>query len=363
MRNWLLTSIGTAALLHGACVPEFSNDLSQVRGARIVGIRSEPAEAREGAMVTFEALWVAPLDAETPNIEYHFCLDRTPLTELGSVNPSCAAEPPPPGKLADSSSNAAPLQSLGSGVRVDTAIPNDACRLFGPRRPEPKPGEPSGRPVDPDPTGGFYQPVVAWIEPQHRALGSTRLDCGLTGAAQATQREFASRYRSNQNPELADLQIVHEDGTIVSSAGRDRAVSEPARLGLAERVTLRALWAACPREPTCGDHICGEGEDLVNCAEDCTRPRGCTGAESYAFYDREARTLVRRREGITVSWYTTAGHFSSERTGRSEQDVDESETTVEYRAPDRPGEVGLWAVIHDDRGGTGIQFLKIDVGL
>jgi len=347
MTRAVLPAIGFLATLAFACVPEFNDDLSLVRAPRVVAIRTTPAEAKETKPLTFDAVVVAPLNASSSPPEFRLCLDRKPLTELGSVSPRC---------LHTKETDPEIVKPLGSSESVMTTMPADACRLFGPRRPDPKPGEPSGRPVDPDPTGGFYQPVLAWLDPEHKLLGAARIDCGLSGAAQAQQREFTSRYRPNENPELSAFELEREDGSRESLLEGESRV-----LARSEHVKLWATWPSCPRSSVCGDNVCSALEDATNCTDDCRTPRGCTGAETYAFYDRENASVIDRRESIVLAWYTTDGRFSSERSGRTEDEPDGVDTSVDFYAPTTPGPLRLWAVISDNRGGVGYRSVDLDV--
>src|SRR5688572_26759007 len=131
-----------------ACVPEIDDDLSLVSAERVLAVIAEPPEAGEGDRVVLSALVASPVGAASALVSYSFCLTRKPLSELGPVDPSCL-------------SGTGELVALGQGARVEGSIDRGACSLFGPRRPTPEPGQPAGRPVDPDATGGFYQPVMA----------------------------------------------------------------------------------------------------------------------------------------------------------------------------------------------------------
>jgi hypothetical protein len=134
-------------------------------------------------------------------------------------------------------------------------------------------------------------------------------------------------------------------------APRELAGAQVARGG---RITLRAVWTACPRAATCGDGSCTSGESAAACPADClTQPRGCTGAESYLWANPDRRVIEERREGISVAWYASAGTFDESQTGRAESEPDVAETTNGWVAPNAPGLVRLWLVIRDDRGGVG----------
>src|SRR5882672_4342413 len=86
-----------------------------------------------------------------------------------------------------------------------------ACKQFGPDVPMVMPGQTPGRPVDPDPTGGYYQPVRL-IAPEEGVdivgLGETRLACGLAGASPDLLEAFQGRYHANINPAVESLSAV-----------------------------------------------------------------------------------------------------------------------------------------------------------
>lgn len=327
------------ALTLVACVPEFEEHLSEVYAPRVVGVVSQPAEAREGEAVQLQALVTAPPGQAAAAPTYGFCLARKPLSELGPVDPACL----------DSRASAEILAQLGSGASVSAAVPADACRRFGPRRPEPKAGEAAGRPVDPDPTGGYYQPVLTWLDSSALTLGATRLDCGLAGAPRDSQLEFRQRYRKNENPAPTAFVILRTDGSELELG------SELVELTPDEAVTLELRWPGCPRSSVCGDGVCGAAEDVVSCADDCKTPRGCAGAETYAYYDPATNSVIDRREGLVVSWYGSDGSLEFSQGGVSESEPEAVATSVPYRTPAQETELTLWAVLRDERGGSSLR--------
>jgi hypothetical protein len=353
-----------AALMSSACIPTFDDDLSILHAPRVLAVQSSPAEAKPGDSVVLSALVALPdPSAAAPDLDWALCVDRKPLTELGPVNPSCLVPP---------NSDSLALLPLGAGAEVSALVPkagwldaagvrheDDACRLFGPNRPEPKPGETAGRPVDPDPTGGYYQPVtVALAGSGNVSLGSVRLACPLPGATPEQSGQYNARYRPNQNPELARVTLLSSgDPLELSDAPGAPATSVSRGAALA----LRASFRDCPAAPACGDGICGPLEDKNNCAADCTAPKGCTGAETYAWFDPETRRVVDRRESIRVSWFASAGSFQNAVTGRDETETS-TDTDNVWTAPDAPGAVTLWLVIRDARGGQSFRSFRLAVG-
>jgi hypothetical protein len=340
-----------AALLAIACVPDFTDDTSRIGGARILAVRSLPAEARDGEAVDLEALVASADPSAEPGITWSLCVDRKPLSELGPVSPRCLTSPEPVPDVTE--------RVEGTGSSVSTVLPGDACRLFGPELPEPKPGEPAGRPVDPDPTGGFYQPFVAWLDGE-AVLASTRIACRIRDVA------FASRYRRNENPEPTLLEVRRRDGSVAALGGTD-----PVALARGERIALRVTWPTCPSSDQCGDGVCGPDETALaedtaptgqtSCSADCGTPRGCGGAERYAIFDLGSQQTRLSTEALSVSWYATDGAFDGPRTDglRAVPDSGEPGSENGWTAPRGAARVRLWAVVRDDRGG--VAWLSGDV--
>lgn len=320
------------ALGPSACVPDFDDDLSRISQPRLLALQATPAEAKEGGETRLQALIAVPDDQKTPQVRFGLCLARKPLTQLGPINQDCLAPNPPEDVFLP----------LGVGVEVAAQLPEDACRLFGPLRPSEEADKPSGRPVDPDVTGGFYQPFVARLG-NSAAVGSIRLDCDLSAATRDESVKYRQQYRSNENPQLAR----------VARAGGD-ALAETATESISAGSTLAldAAWEACPSQSRCGDGFCTANEDPSSCADDCTTPHGCTGAERYVSYDPEKGALIARREGITVAWFASRGHFANEQTGSSEEEAaDTTETHNTWSVGSEPGAATIWLVIRDTRGG------------
>ncbi len=341
MRTKLSILISLAATTV-ACVPDFDTESTLVTSPRVVAIRSVPAEAREGEAVEFEALVADPEDSGVEP-SFSLCLARKPLTELGPVNPACLV------RGADESV----LDPLGSGARVSATIPATACASFGPERPEPRPGEPAGRPVDPDSSGGFYLPVVAFLG-SDVTLGASRLRCDLAGIPRNAAVELNQRYRVNENPAVDELELVRADGSSVTLRDGDDAVT----VERGERVTFRVRWSECPSESECGDGVCGAREDAATCEADCITPKGCTGAERYAVYDAESQSVVERAEALFVSYLASGGTFEEE---RSDARAGESFAENGWRAPAQSGPMQVWGVLRDDRGGSGFVSALVQV--
>ena len=82
--------------------------------------------------------------------------------------------------------------------------------------------------------------------------------------------------------------------------------------------------------------------------------------EGYTYYDRAQQVLTRRREAMRVSWYTNAGQFHTQSSGRAEEDL---ALTAQNRwtAPESSGTFALWVVLRDSRGGTDFAVYTLGV--
>ena len=309
-----------------ACRPDAEVGPSLLDGPRVLAIRSTPAEVEPGKPVSYSALYATPEgDSSARGLEWSLCTARKPIAVSGPIALECLS-PSGPG-----------LVSLGKGATADATMPADGCRVFGPSPPAPKAGERAARPADPDSTGGYFQPLRVRVpEGQTEyAIGFTRLLCGPGAATQEQSLEFAATYRPNVNPELAGV-VVNPDG---DSSPLSESPDAPSALRAGDKVTLRASWAECSADAT------------------------CTGSESYPYLDPIARQLITRREAIRVSWFASAGSFAHDRSGRTEAEAEagSSYSDNDWTAPDEAGEVRVWVVLRDDRGGVGYRSFFVNV--
>lgn len=341
----LVTCGGLAATLGAlGCTPDLPSGASIIDSPRVLAIRSDPAEAapkgNAPTEMTWSALYVGPNGDQDPAaLAWALCEERKALATAGEISPACLVP----------TSDA--LLELGTGASVTGTLPDDGCRLFGPNPPPPGPGEPAPRPTDPDSTGGFYQPLrVAAKEAgdYEYAVGLTRISCGLARVSSDQSTDYQARYRANENPALSSVVVAPGEGERPLSGDADTT----AAVGAGSHVVFRASWPDCPTTPSCGDGICGANEDRTNCADDCTNPHGCGGSEPYVAFDLGSRAVVDRREGMRVSWYATAGSFEHDRSGRTEDEASVPYADNAWTAPDHAGDVRVWVVLRDDRGGV-----------
>ena len=210
------------------------------------------------------------------------------------------------------------------------ALPSGGCDLFGPN------GMPPGRPVDPDPTGGYYQPVRLILQADGQtvlgAVGS-RILCGLPGATSVTSSQFAQDYQANMNPAKPSVGAVAASGSVTPLPPDDGEPGLTVKAG--STVKLQASWPPCPTSP-------------------------CGGAETYVYYDTGTQALSMQREAMTVSWFATGGSFVSDLTGRASDD-EGTTTDNTWTAPATGGAVLVWVVLRDDRGGVSWERYRLDV--
>ncbi|MCU0655716.1 MAG: hypothetical protein MUF64_10655 [Polyangiaceae bacterium] len=325
-----------AALVAGACEPTPEDRAWLVSSPRVLAVISDPAEVAPGAQVRLRSLVLGPDGPVEAPLRWGRCARRKPLTELGPVDPDCMLERP------------GAWVALGESPTVELVVPGDACNLFGSERPDPRPGQPAGRPVDPDPSGGYFFPVVLALSEQ-RSLASVRLSCNLSGATQQSVVDYGRRFRPNQNPEIEALSLTWGDQAVQAPADGSLLEVPPAT-----ELLLSARWGACPEAPVCGDGVCLPDEETSSCPADCAPLRGCGGAERHVFYDVASRSVLLRREALRASWFSTGGALQRE-------EIRDDQARAALRSPGQPGDFWVAVVLRDDRGGVTARVLHLRV--
>lgn len=295
--------LAAAMLLASACRPDFGERDSRITRTQVLAVRGEPPEAKPGELVRYSVLVATPKGpVAEPIASWAFCATPKLLTENGAVSAACFADG---------------VRPIAEGTAsIEAPLPTDACSLFGPAI-----SSAELRPRDPDVTGGYYQPVRVTVfgdEEPAVALGLERVTCSLANAAADVTRDFARRYAPNENPELEPI-----------GATLDGQPIELDQIPSGATITLRARWTE-------------------------------SSAERYVRYDPALRALTDRREWLRVSWFSTAGDFDNDRTGRAEDELD-SFTENRWTAPPHGGEVHLFVVLRDARGGVDYAVHRITV--
>jgi hypothetical protein len=344
-RPALLPAVLGVVAVVAACKPNLNDTTSIVTTTTVLAVQSNPAEATPSTPVTYTALVADPSgDVHSAPVHWSYCNERNPLSNLGPVAVQCVEQ-----------GNAA-LQVIGAGLTASATIPTLACTNFGPNPPAATAGQPAGRPVDPDTTGGYYQPVSVFLPGASGTqilLYDMRLSCGFAGANEDSQGELQARYHLNDNPAVAAL-TANGSALAQDTTGKTNTVAS------GQTVALEVSWPTCPLVDACGDGICGADESLKSCPADCKTPHGCAGAERYVNFDLGSQGVIDARESIQVSWYATGGTFANDSTGRDTGDTAVTSDNS-WQAPSQAGPVHMWAVLHDARGGIGWAGYTLDV--
>lgn len=305
--GWAQLACGGTILAAVGCVPSVEEDPSLAHEGQVLALQFAPAEAAPKDATSVTALVANSTEGGVGSVRFDLCLARKALSDLGPVSPECINPKPDSDSVVD----------LGRGAEVAFTVPEDACRLFGPQRPSAEPGQPPGRPVDPDATGGFYQPVIAHAG--EAVLGGLRLDCGLPGGSQAQVAEYNKQHTANVNPVLTSLEVRLGSGAWSAIASGDG----PLAVARNKSVTFRSKWS----EP-----------------------------ESYLVLNSESRSLDRIEEAYLATFYGSAGGLSEH---RKLLDNKHSVTTTWQATVNGP--VTFWIVVRDGRGGIGFAEFDIEV--
>jgi hypothetical protein len=319
-----------------ACKPNLDDTVSIVTTPRLLAVQSEndagEAEFSAGATFGMTALYVGSRGDVAPSpLKWAFCNEPKPLAELGPVSPLCLDV------------TGSWLDPLGVGDRVEGMMPATACQNFGPEAVTPQ-----QRPVDPDPTGGYYQPVQLLAPGEGTtpmiSIGETRINCTLASPSADVRAAFKMQYVRNRNPAVESLQVRGGTGPWLPASSPG---GQPNHVQPGEHVDLEVAW------PVCSPPTAVDGGSTGAYAP-------CEGAEHYLLLDTASQTLVDQREAIAVAWYATGGVFDVDRSGRA---GDDPLTTSDngWRAPEASGPVIMWLVLRDERGGVGWQKYDVDV--
>jgi hypothetical protein len=333
-------ALATAA--PASCKPNLNDTVSIVTTPRVLAVRSEndAGQAEFAVLQRFEmtALYVDGSGLISPSpLQWAFCIAPKPLAELGPVSPLCL----------DFGGDA--FTPLGVGNQVAGTMPMDACQLFG----HDQGAAASQRPVDPDTTGGYYQPVQV-LAPGGSGpmltIGETRIACTLASPSQDVRNAFAAQYLPNVNPTIASLGVKGDSAPWSPTSDGN---AQPNRVAPGAHVALEVAWPSCP-PPAAG---AGAGTDAGTGGHPYAP---CAGAEHYLALDPASQTLVDRREAIAVAWYATSGAFDVDRSGRAGDDP-VTATGNGWQAPSAGGSAIMWVVLRDERGGVGWEQYAIDI--
>ena len=313
-----------------SCVPDLNVKASRVDQTRVVAVRATPAEATPGQMVNWQAVVVAPLQHQA-NTQIQWALCQAPRNPSDSitVTMTCLGDPDVPGPaLGDGGVTPPTVTSLPgmTGSVAQAVIPSDACRKIGPEVSAMGAGGVKQRPPDADITGGYQLPLrlVAFDasggDPRvDVSFDRQRVHCNLANAPAEAARDYAKRYKANQNPELQAIALA---GVVGAADGSARY-----QVPRGTKIPVQLLWPDAARE-------------------------------TYVLFDPVQRAVVERTETLDVSWYTNGGEFERDRTTQDGDAPSSSNTLVLDQGA--VGPVTLWVVLRDERGGVGAGTLTID---
>ena len=322
----LVAGAGAASVL--GCKPDLGAPPSLILGAQLLDIQATPAEAKPGAEIMLDTLLVDPTGTLAAPVTWTTCRTPKPPAESNAISRACVDQP-----------DDGPA-ALG---RVRASLPLDACSLFGPLTPPAAPGQPAVRPRDPDPTGGFYQPIRAAVRGLPGAAGDlvgfalVRVSCLLANAPTEIARAFNdpdTGYHANAAPILASVTMTDAAGLTAELPRAGDAAPAPV-VHAGEAISFRVSWPA-------------------------------EAAETFRVFDLATYALIEAHESLRVSWFTTAGTFDHDRTGRASDETELFSDNTWNAPADAPtvsdGKViHFWVVLRDSRGGSASAAFDLDV--
>ncbi len=294
-----------AVLLIGpmACTPSFDDAPWRVEETRVLGIVSEPPEARPGELVQLSALVGAPDGTVSVAPSWSVCTRPRTSAERTAVTQRClegdALEP----------------------AAASWSVLSDACARFGPNVPPTEADAVPQRPSDPDASGGYFVPIRAEAA-EASSFGVVRLRCDLPGVTRAIFEEFEARYESNRNPEI--------EAVVLRDADAQPLGADPIAVSAGVPVDLQVVLSDASAEP-------------------------------YVRYDVGAGLLVDEREWLRVEFFVTDGELDRGQLIVEADDDGFEPAVVSWSPPASNAEVSGWVVVTDARGGASWRAFTIRV--
>lgn len=346
-----VTAAVLAWLLVVACEPSLNETTYAVTSPRVLAVLAVSSQvvgdggsdatiaeavpggaANAGGEVTLSALYVGPdggIDAGT--FDWAFCVARNPLANLGPVSPLCAQRSGPP----------TVFQEVGASSSVTAVVPTNACNNFGPDVPmvvvtADGGAQSPGRPVDPDSTGGYYQPV-RFAAGDQIAQAFVRINCGNPPGATPAQLGPLSTFATvaNTNPAIESVKFNLTDGGMATLKEEGQGTNP---FSVFQEFMLHAYWDMCPPDAST-----------------------CTGSQTYALLDPLTFQVVHPQEQMRASWFSTAGTFANDTTAPDGAAAVDQHADNSWTAPATPQKVYVWVVLRDNRGGVGWKSYVFDV--
>jgi hypothetical protein len=241
------------SLLLAACDDALDQRLAIIDTPRVLAVVANPAEAKPGAQVSYEAVIASPEGPLATPPAWAFCTAPKAPTEDNVASVECVA--------------GEQLIDLGTAPTATGLLPAEGCLRFGPDTP------PGGfRPRAPDETGGYYQPVRVVVD-DLLAIGLSRITCKLPTAPAEVARDYDLRYAANVNPTLdpVDLATVPADTDITLTASWPASAVEtylyfdPVSQALVERrEAMRVSWFATGGALAVDASLVGEQDEALS---------------------------------------------------------------------------------------------------
>lgn len=330
----------------GACGASAFDSQSKVTSVRMFGVRADKPIAKPGETVTLEVLatdsrrvkprplkiyWIPAICMNPRDDLYYACFLPSQLPDGGALDGGARfVSPFPPDGGAPQSGGA--LGSIPTGIDLGPFLPQG-------------------------PTFSFRMPDDA-IQPR---LGT--LPYGLAvifNIACAGQVRFSER--TGNNPQQVPIQCTDEEGTplppddYVIGINRVYAYADQTNANpIVERVTLDGIDV----DPLNGITV---DRCIADRRADCHAVKLDVQVAEASWEPNPALGGGDQREQVWVTYYSDLGDLADEarllfdsRRGRI------TESGVEYRAPNEPGDGTVWAVVHDNRGGAAFIVLPLHV--
>lgn len=289
MKRLVVIVLGLAA-----CTPSFEDAPWRVEETRVLGIVSEPPEARPGELVQLAALVGAPDGTVSVAPSWSVCTRPRTSAERTAVTQRClegdALEP----------------------AAASWSVLSDACARFGPNVPPTEDDAVPQRPSDPDASGGYFVPIRAETA-EASSFGVVRIRCDLPGVTRAIFEEYEARYELNRNPEIESVALRDGDARLLGV--------DPADVSAGVSVDLEVVVSAASAEP-------------------------------YVRYDSGAGVLVDEREWLRVEFFVTDGELERGQVIVDADDERSEPVVVSWLPPASEAEVSGWVVVTDARGGA-----------
>lgn len=299
------------------CAPDLTVHASKITAARVIAVRSDPAEARPGATVTLTAFVAGARGAVA--VTWRACEVPRSTSESATVSARCLDD------------DAGALAALAEGATTTAAVPGDACMRVGPQTPPAGQDALRTRAPDPDITGGWQLPIRLDLragDDRETMFARLRVRCQPPDVPGATAQGYALRYRDNRNPALSGVYAVIDGATRELPRAADGEDTRPLALGDAREVGVLALWDEA-------------------------------ASERYVRVDPVTRGLDERSEALEVAWFTDGGWFTRDRTA---PDASGTAAVNVLHLDAGVTRARVWVVLRDERGGVDVARLEVGSG-